>query len=217
MDVQTIFDNFISYGFETDDELTDERKLEALNEAYWDVCSRFSWPFLEDSATITYAGDGVDVTGISPPTDVSVVKTVVRSDGAILTPWRRDDFLENFASILTQGGSPALYYQEADQIKVWPVPSSGDSIIVQYIRFPAALEQTDVEAAIAIPPRYHRSVLVKGALVELAILQDDPDTAQVYKAEFEEAIARMSSDLLSQQDQRPDYIHVNDPDNYDYS
>jgi hypothetical protein len=216
MDVATIFDNFISYGFETDDELTDARKLEALNEAYWDACSRKPWPFLEASATVTYTGNG-DVTGISPPTDVGTVQTVVRNDGAILEPWRRDDFLESFGAQLTLPGMPALYYTEAEQIKVYPVPSSGDSITVQYIKVPPALAQADVEATILIPPRYHRSVLVKGALIELAILQDDPDTAQVYKAEFEEAIVRMADDLFPQQTQRPQFIHMNDPDNYDYS
>jgi hypothetical protein len=214
VDVATFFDNFVSYGYETDDELTDDRKLEALNEAYWDVCSRASWPFLEASATITYDGD--DNVG-AQPSDIGTVTTVVRSDGAILEPWRRDDFLENYGSVLTQTGLPGLYYMEAQQLKVWPIPPANASITVQYLKFPAALQEIDAEGTILIPARYHRGVLLKGALVELAILQDDPDTAQVYKAEFEEAIARMANDLLVPQVQRPAFIHVNDQDNYDFS
>lgn len=214
MDVPTLFDNFISYGYETDDELTDERKLEALNEAYWDACSRAPWPFLEASSAVTF--DGTTGVGIQP-SDIGTVTTVVGSGGNILAPWRRDDFLENYGSTLTQNGSPGLYYMEGGQIKVWPIPSTSDSITVQYIKVPPALLDTDAESAILIPPRFHRSVLLKGALVELAILQDDPDTSQVYKAEFEEAIARMENDLFPQQTQRSDFVHVYDPDNYDYS
>jgi len=217
MDVPTIFDNFVSYGFETDDELTDARKLEALNEAYWSTCDREKWPFLEASATITYAGDGVDVSGLTPPSDIGVVTTVVRSDGWVLEPWRRDDFLENFGSALTQQGSPTLYYLEANVLKVYPVPSASDSITVQYQKVPPALTDVSLEVDILIPARWHRGVLVKGALVELALLQDDPDNAQVYKAEYDEAVARMTAALIPQQTQRPDFIHVNDYDNYDYS
>ena len=216
MDVPTILDNFISYGYETDDELTDDRKLEAINEAYWDACSREAWPFLEASVTLTYDGLGGN-TAQNDPGDIGVVTTIVRSDGAIIDTWRRDDFLENYGSVLTQTGSPRLFYMEAEHIKVWPIPSAADSITVQYIRVPAALTDVSAESAIALPPRWHRSVLLKGALIELAILQDDPDTAQVYKAEYEEGIARMTEDLFPQQTMRPDFIHVVDSDNYDYS
>lgn len=215
MDVPTILDNFVSYGFETDDELTDDRKLEAINEAYWDACSREAWPFLETTVSVTYAGDGVDVSG-NAPDDIGSVTTVVRNDGAIMTPWRREDFLENFGNVLTQSGSPGLFYIEAGIIKVWPIPTSADSITVQYQRVPPALTLVSPEADIVIPARWHRKVILMGALVELALLQDDPDTAQVYKSQYEEGIERMAADLFPQQTMRPDFIHVNDPDNYNY-
>lgn len=215
MDVPTILDNFVSYGFETDDELTDARKLEALNEVYFDACSREAWPFLEASIALTF--DGTSVSPNNDPGDIGLITSIVRSDGYVIEPFRRDDFLEQYGSALTQTGPPLLFYQEAGAIKVWPVPSSADSITVQYIKIPPALTSVSSEGEILIPPRWHRHVLVKGALVELAILQDDPDTAQVYKAEFEEAINRMVDDLFPQQSMRPDFIHVMDYDNYDYS
>ena len=56
MDVATMFNVFESYGFETDDEMTDDRKMEALNETYWDAASRNEWPFLMKSATLSFAG-----------------------------------------------------------------------------------------------------------------------------------------------------------------
>lgn len=215
MDVPTILDNLISYGYETDDELTDARKLEAINEVYWDVCSREAWPFLEASVSLTF--DGTLNTASNDPQDIGVVETAVRGDGGLLEPWRRDDFLENFGSALTNTAPPALFYFEANVVKFWPIPTSADTVTVQYIRIPLALTATSSEGEIAIPPRWHRHVLLKGVLVEMAILQDDPDTAQVYKAEYEEAIQRMVNDLVPQQTMRPEYIHVSDPDNYDYS
>ena len=215
MDVPTLLDNFVSYGYETDDELTDARKLEAINEAYWDICSREAWPFLESSVTLTF--DGTVNTPTNDPGDIGVVTSAVGANGRILEPWRRDDFLENFGGVLAQTGAPGLFYFEAGLIKVWPVPSSGNTATIQYIKVPKALLANDAEVSILIPPRWHRAVLLKGALIELAILQDDPDTAAIYKAEFEEGIARMTDDLFPQQSMRPDFIHVSDPDNYDYS
>jgi hypothetical protein len=216
MDVPTMFNIFTAYGFETDDVLTDDRKLEALNEIYWDANSREAWPFLEASATYTFAGGSA--TPVTPATDINSVEAIYRtSDGQRLEPWRRDDFFNNYASALTRAGSPSIYYFEAGALNFYPLPASTDSVVVKYSKVPPALTLTTLEASIVFPPKFHRSVLVMGALSKLALAQDDVDMAQAYERLYEKALSLMVEDQLSQQTDRTDFIHVNDPDNWDYS
>lgn len=216
MNVSTMFDIFTAYGFETDDVLTDDRKLEALNETYWDANSREAWPFLE--ATATYAFAGSSSTPVTPATDISSVEAIYRtSDGQRLEPWRRDDFFNVYASQLTQAGKPAIYYFEAGALNFYPLPSSSDVVVVKYSKIPPALQMTSLEASIVFPPKYHRSVLVMGTLARLALAQDDVDMSNAYERLYEKALAGMVQDQLAQQSDRTDFIHVNDPDNWDYS
>lgn len=216
MDVPTMLDIFLSYGFDTDDELTEDRKVEALNETYWDATSREEWPFLEGSVALTFAGGSG--TPNNDPGDIGQVLTANRvSDGEMTQPWRMDDFYEYYGSQLTTSGSPLLYYFENDQIKVYPIPTTADSILVKYIKVPAELTATSVESDIRFPKRYHRSVLVIGTLSRLAVMQDDTDLGASFERLYEKALALMVSNVFKQQSQRTDFIHVNDPDNWDYS
>jgi hypothetical protein len=216
MDVSTMFSIFTAYGFESDDVLTDDRKLEALNETYWDANSREAWPFLQATATYTFAG-GVG-TPVTPATDINTVEAIYRtSDGKRLEPWRRDDFFQTYASQLTLAGSPSLYYFEAGALNFYPQPSSSDSVVVKYSKIPPALTLTTLEAAVVFPPKYHRSILVMGTLSRLALAQDDVDMSNAYERLYEKALALAVGDLLDEQSDRSEFIHVNDPDNWDYS
>ncbi len=215
MDVPTMLDIFESYGFETDDELTEERKVEALNETYWDACDRNDWTFLESSATLTF--DGTGGTPSNDPGDIGQVMTATRSAGGVLEPWRLDDFHETWHTQLSQQASPLLYYFEGDQLKVYPIPSASETVTVKYLSIADELTATSIEADIRFPKRYHRSVLVMGTLSKLAVMQDDTDLGQAYERLYEKALAGMVDSVLKQQSQRPDFIHVNDPDNWDYS
>ena len=215
MDVPTMLDVFESYGFETDDELTVDRKVEALNETYWDTCDRNDWTFLESSVTLTF--DGSSGVPTNDPGNIGQVMTATRTDGSVIEPWRLDDFQESFASQLTKAGSPLLYYFEGDQFKAYPIPSASDTITVKYISVADELTATSPESDIRVPKRYHRSVLVMGTLSKLAVMQDDTELGQAYERLYEKALAGMVDSVMKQQSQRPDFIHVNDPDNWDYS
>lgn len=216
MDVQTMFDIFTAYGFESDDVLTDQRKLEALNETYWDACSREDWPFLQTSLTLTYAG-GSPIAA-NNPTDINSLMLAIRSsDGRRLEPWRVQDFYQTYGSQLTLAGSPSCYYFEQAVLNVYPVPSASDTVLIKYVKIPAALQQTTLEAAVIVPPKFHRSVLVMGTLSRLALAQDDVDMSGAYERLYEKALSLMVEDVLSEQSDRTDFIHVNDPDNWDYS
>jgi hypothetical protein len=216
MDVATMMDIFVSYGFESDDEMTDDRKLEALNETYWDACGRETWPFLVKTMALTFGGSSGVPT--NDPADINQVMQVYRTaDGVKLEPWRADDFYDEFASQLTRQQSPLLYFFEGDQLTVYPRPSASETVTVKYLQTPAELTELSVEADIAVPKRFHRSVLVVGTLSKLAVMQDDVDMGNAYERLYEKALAFMIGDVMQQQSDRTDFIHVNDPDNWDYS
>lgn len=216
MDVPALMALFNSFGFETDDEMTDQAKLDALNETYWDTLSREDWPFLQSSVVLTF--DGTTSVPTNDPGDINSVATVVRTDNGIsLEPWRRDDFYESFASTLTLSNVPQLYFFEGGQIKLYPVPRSTDTVLVKYQKVAPALTAVSAETSILLPKRYHRSVLGLGTLSRLAVMQDDLEMEQRYGALYEKAITLMTDDLLTEQTQRPGFIHANDPDNWDYS
>lgn len=216
MNVATIMDIFVSYGFETDDEMTDDRKLEALNETYWEVLAREAWPFLQSSVTLAF--DGSTMAPNNDPGDINSVITAVRTDnGLFLEPWRMDDFYETYAGSLTTAGSPLLYFFEGGNLRVYPVPSSTDAVLIKYMKVAPELTALSVEGDILLPKRYHRSVLVMGTLSKLAVMQDDLEMGQGYGNLFEVAVTRMTDDLLTEQSQRTEFIHINDPDNWDYS
>lgn len=218
MDVATIMDALVSYGFETDDELTDDRKLEALNEVYWDACSREAWPFLEAWSGVTIAADGLLQT--NPVEEVASVQAIwFNNSGRVLQPIRLDDLNQRWPTWASDGNKdPVYYYFLADNIYVAPVPASdpGDGNIA-FCKIPPELTALSLEADIVLPKRFHRSVLVIGTLAKLAMLQDDPEMGQQYDALYERQLAKMVDDVFKQQTDRPEYIHVNDWDNYDYS
>ena len=135
----------------------------------------------------------------------------------VMQPWRQDDFIEAYGSVLADPGSPMLYYFEGETLNFYPIPTSGDSVLIKYVKVPAELTLTSPESDIAFPKRYHRSVLVMGTLTRLAVMQDDLDLSNGYERLYEKALALMVEDVFKQQSQRSDFIHINDPDNWDYS
>jgi hypothetical protein len=218
MDVPTILDVFVSYGFETDDEMTDDRKLEALNETYHEVCGRDQWPFLEQRQAVS-----IDpVTGLVTAANSKIVRTVqsfTRTDnGSRLEPYRLDDLLQQMQPLSNQAGDPVYYYFLGDDLYVAPIPATDPGTwLLQFTERPRDLLATSLETDIAIPSRYHRSTLVLGTLSKLALMQDDPEMGQAYERLFEKALSLMVDDLFRRQTDRPEFIHVNDPDNWDYS
>lgn len=216
MDVAELMTLFVSYGFETDDEMTDQAKLDALNEVYWDASAREPWPFLAKTATLAFSGSSGVPT--NDPGDMNVVTAAIRTNGGWrLEPWRTDDFYQTYGSQLALAQSPVLYFFEGNQFTVYPAPSSSETVTVKYQQTPAELTAVSVEANIVIPKRFHRSVLGIGTLSKLALMQDDVDMANAYERMYEKALAFMVNDVMKQQSDRTDFIHVNDPDNWDYS
>lgn len=213
MTVDEITQDCDDHGF-TDTSST--RKIAMLNETYWDCLGREAWPFLENTASLNFAG-GV-ATSSNDPGDISATLALYRtSDGKKLTPWRLDDLLERYASNLTLAGDPFLYYFEGSTLKFYPQPPAGTgSVVVKYIRTPAALAAGGAENTILLPKQYHRGVLVNGTLEKLYAMDDDTDTAVWFERKFEKAMDRMREDLwIRTQYDTPDYIHPVDPQDFD--
>lgn len=211
---------FVSYGFETDDEMTDERKLEALNETYWDACSREAWPFLEVQDTLVIDPSS----GLMTPTGGKAVGSVqaiwFSTNPRTLAPIRLDDLNQQFPNWRTAnaGDNPFYYYFVSDQLYVAPIPSSAPTDgNIAFLQTPAELTAVSAESDIIIPKRFHRSVLAVGTLSRLALMQDDVDMSNAYERLYEKALALMVGEVFNRQSDRPDYIHVHDQDNWDYS
>ena len=217
MDVSALMEMFVSYGFESDDEMTDEQKLLALNETYWDVCSREPWPWLETAYSFSF--DGGDPSPNNPMTDLGAITKVWRSaDGAVLSPVRFDDFIEAYGSNLVVDDAPSYYYiQSSNTVQFYPRPRSSDLVNCQYLRVPAELTELSVEADIVLPKRWHRGVLGIGTLARLALMQDDVDMSNAYERLYEKSMAMMVGVEFKKQYDRPEYIHAYDADNWDYS
>lgn len=206
MNVSDMISELNDFGFS---DITSSRMLAFINDAYWDVCSRENWPFLEKTATVT-----TDATGkVTSPTDIGKVQRFVDTAlGTRLEPVREDAFTQYNANQLTLTGNPDRYFFIGSNLYVYPI-STTNSLTIRYVSVPPALTISPDSAPI-LPLRHHRVVLL-GALVSAYFLEDDADNASVADSMYESRIEKMRNDLWLQQTDRPDTIE--DVDGHDWS
>ena len=221
MDVPGLLSLFTSYGYETDDEMTDQFKLDALNETYWDACSRRPWPFLTTWASALSDVNGKVTSAGAHPQVGNVIAFTDGNTPRSLQPIRLDDLLQgplNQSNPWVQD-NPFYYYFNGEDLYVYPVPpdyaTRGMNLVYSYIPEPLTLGSAETD--IQFPKRYHRSVLGIGTLARLAVAQDDVEMSNAYERLYEKALTLMVDDVLTQQTDHTDYIHVYDSDNWDYS
>jgi len=200
------------HGFEDIDTTS---KVAFINDIYWDICGRETWPFLEKDLTLTF--DGSSAIPTNWPTDFSAVVVAVDTvTGRRLYPMRIDTVRDTFAKSLTQAGNPRYYYFLASQFYAWPVPPASateSSVKMTYIHTPAALTAGSSEAAIIIPPRYHTAILY-GTLSQLYDMEDETVAAQRFEAKYEKKLSTMRDNLWNRQVDRPDTIEIVDAEDY---
>lgn len=201
MDVADMLDELDDHGF-VDTGI--ERKVAMLNDAMYDAASRDSWPFLEESITLTF--DGTSAVPSNLPANFLRPINLIRATDNTKLRWVRVEEMDP-GTDLTQGGDPVYYWLFNDQINVWPVPGSGTTVRMRYIKEPADLAEGMLEAAIEWPKRHHR-MLVLGALFKLYDMEDDPELAVRFQQHYEEAIQKMAGDVFSRQLDRPDVIYT---------
>jgi hypothetical protein len=207
---QEMIDQLDVYGYK---KISDVVKLQFINDAYYEVTSREPWTFMTKTNTVS-TSNGVNT--VTLPTDFSKVRSIVdTTNGNPLIPERADTINKRFVGALTSGNVPKYYYFEGNTIRLFPVPNGVFSLTVQYVAAPTALIQGGTEASILVPPRHHR-LLVVGALERLAKLESEWDAAQAHRAEFDLRLEEARQDFTTQQYDRPDYIDVVDPADWDY-
>ena len=202
MDVAEMLEEIDDHGFTDTDS---DRKLSMLNDAMYDAASRDSWPFMEETVTLTFSGSSAVPSNL--PADFERPVSLVRTDDRVkLTPVRYE-VVDSWNADLTQSGQALYYYLLGDQLNVWPVPGTSDTIRMRYIKTPAALTAGTLSAAVDWPLRHHR-VIVLGALFKLYDMEDDPELAVRFQQQFEQRIQQMAGDVFSRQLDRPDVIYT---------
>lgn len=186
------------HGF---DDLTESRILSFLNDAYFDICAREPWPFLETTATLSVNSNGL----VTNPTNVtSVLNIYDATNGGKLFPQRLDDISDLYGTDLAPSEAQARhYYFIGSDIYVYPVPSA--TLKMNYIREPEPLTTSpDTEP---ILPTHAQRLLVTGALAKAAVMEDDPDLAAVYTNMFETRLSQARAAMWQRQYDKPETIH----------
>lgn len=208
MDVSEIITVLNNHGFEDTDTT---QKMEAMNDAYYDFCSREDWPFLEAETTFSISAGSVAVT---EPADLGRVLSIrIDSIPRKLIPERYENIIAADPG-LEVVGAPRAYYFVGDQLRIYPEPDAAYTATLFYSRYPTELTSSDVESAILIPKR-HQRLLVVGTLYKLYLMEDDPELAQEFERHFESRIERVRADMHNRQIDRPDYIVDVNPESYD--
>lgn len=193
---------------------TSTARLNALiNDAYYDVCSRYPWPFLEAETTVTLT-TGSSTPASAPAALRSVLALVDDSSnvGSPLLPERWDVLAKRFAGSLTVNGQPQYYYFVGDVLRTFPPSDGAHTLTLKYLQYPVALAN-DTDQPI-VPDR-HRRVIVLGALVGAYRMEDDPELAAVFEQQFEKRIQMMVEDVTRKQYDRSARTYIlNDDDEW---
>ena len=195
-----------SFGF---DDLQDEIILAHLNDAYFDVCSREAWPFLELTATLTVDPTTGEIT--SPSGIQAVINIVDTTNKVTMIPYRSDDFTQKYVGYLNDTGNAARYYTVGNSFFLHPIPS-GNTYVARYIAEPDPLTVSP-DATPLLPTMHHR-ILTLGALARAAIAEDDAELSSFYTDAFERRINRMRQSVWMKQYDRTDVIEDLDWEDY---
>lgn len=203
MDVTDMLSELNDSGF-TDS--TNTRKVSMLNDALWDAAARQPWPFLETSLVLTFNGSSPVPTNMPADFRAALGMVDTSNQNAKLEYSRYDD-LDSSGVDFTTTGTAQVYYIFGGQINVWPIPGASATVRLRYIRKPAAMTESTVEADIDWPVEHHR-VIVLGGLYKLYDLEDDPELATRFQGHFENRINQMIGEVFQQQYDRQEVIGI---------
>lgn len=210
MDMAGFISLLNDHGFE---DTSSTRKVEAINDAQNDICSREPWPFLEKEIDLTFSGSSGVATNL--PTDLrAVLQLANKVTGAVISPSRADDWTKWFITYANDVADPFTFYFVGNQMRLHPKPPAATTARLLYISTPATLIDTSTEASFAVPPRHHRAIAYV-ALSNLYSMEDDQENALDFAGKAEKRINSMRSDLWQRQFQSPDFIHIVDYDDFD--
>ncbi len=212
MDGDGMIDELEDHGF---DDATEERQLSKINTAYWDICAREPWPFLEKTVVLSFDDDtGAPTVSDEWPTDfraaVVLVTTAGSSPGTKLKQMRYDDWLIAYGTDTTVG-VPLVYYFIGNTCHFFPQPETTTQITMMYLQQPAAIAAASAEADIVIPAAFHQ-VIVDGALFKMYAMEDDTDIAPTFETYFERGIQNLHEYCWRKSYDGNDIVHATDAD-----
>jgi len=222
--LQEMYDQMSLYGF---DDFEDSNKLLLLNEAYYDICTREPWPFLEKQLNITVPNGQKLVTNNTVVTNTdtkvstsigdldSVLSLIDVSNRVVMVPERLDVIEKNYV-VNNLNVFPERYYFINEDMYLYPETRGDTNYILTYLAKPVAINDTgsDTDSNSFLIPARHHSVLVYGALVKAFLVNDDPQAA-AFQNMFEQRYQQMRNNLWLNQYDRTDRIHVL-TDSYDW-
>lgn len=198
------------YGYE---DTGTTRKVEKIQAAIWAIERREAWPFLQTTADLTFAG-GTQLPAAQPDRFRAGIRAKDMTTGIRLEAVRLEDAEDYIGVNYDLDSDPTIYYFEGGQLKVWPRPPAGRVVRFKYVQRSAPITADSTDADILIPSEHYEAILL-GALMRLAVMEDDEEIAAAVAPLFEQLIAEMVADVMPEQFDRTDYIHVFDPDDWD--
>ena len=211
MTPQDIYNELSDFGYQ---DLGSVALMRVINYAIKNIVNREPWPFMEKVLTLTF--DGINATPQNAPSDLrAVMKVIDTTTGKRIHFRRMDDMEEQYGSALTTAGSPYYYYFEGGIMKFYQVPAATQTLRLRYLRSHPTVAQADPESAILIPPDFHEAIALR-ALVRIADQDDDPAVSSRAEAHYENVLAQMQDAMWAQQHDEPEYVHMIDPDDFDY-
>lgn len=198
------------YGYE---DTGTTRKVEKIQAAIWAIERREAWPFLQTTSDLTFAG-GSQLPVTQPVRFRAGVRAKDMTTGIRLEAVRLEDAEDYIGVNYTLDSDPTIYYFEGGQLKVWPQPPAGRVVRFKYVQRSAPITADSTEADILIPAEHYEAIIL-GALMRLSVMEDDEEIAAAVAPLFEQAVAEMVADVMPEQFDRTDYIHVFDPDDWD--
>lgn len=211
LDAAAMLSEIDDHGFA---DISTTRKVNAINNAMWEIESMEQWPFLETSITLTFNGSSG-----TPTNAPSNFRTILRAKD--LTTGRRigwvrlDEYEDTVGLQASLVGNPTIFYLEGGVVKFWPIPSASATVRMRYIKYTTAVTDLSAESAFSIPPQYHNAI-VMGALGRIYDMEDDPELSERARGRMETEVARMKVAVFQNQLDRPDFIRV-DFEDLDYA
>lgn len=199
--VQDWINNLTDYGL--GDDINADDLMEIINKVIQDVNTRYTWPFLDTTTTVTLAQGTAQVT--LPARFNKARGLVIPSLPQVLTPERRDTILRKYAGSLTNTGSPMLYYFIGQNMFVFPIPDQSYSAVLDFAQDETTVTATTVLTSLLMPVK-HQDVYFLGILARLYLLEDDTEMFQLFAGRFEKKIVDMMDDVTMHQYDMPERV-----------
>jgi hypothetical protein len=187
-------------GGETSETISDTRILRFLNRAYLEICSRYLFPQLVTSDTLTTVADTAS-SEMNAEDVLKIVKVVDDTNNVLVYPLsvsQYHDYVSGNASSIT--GVPQFWVlngvgsNDRYQITWYPTPNAAISEIVYYVKEPAELVTEPTASSPVIPEPFDDVIIHKATARGWRMLGDMDMSRQWAGAtrEVEQAAARVA-------------------------